>query len=105
MPAAKWENCILGCVKHNIASRSKKVIIPLYLVLMQPHLEYCVQFWAPQHKKGFDVLENIQKRATKQAKGMEGISCKERLRTLALSSLEKKRLKRLNHNKQPHCFF
>ncbi|KAK4816555.1 hypothetical protein QYF61_017945 [Mycteria americana] len=46
--AAKRANHILGCIKHSITSRSKEVIIPLYLVMLQPHLECCVQFWAPQ---------------------------------------------------------
>jgi len=34
---------ILGCIKHS----SEVVVIPLYLVKMQPHFEYCVHFWAP----------------------------------------------------------
>lgn len=36
-------NCILGCIKHSIASQSK-VIIPLYSTLVWLRLEYCVRF-------------------------------------------------------------
>jgi len=38
--AAERANCIRGCIKHSITNQSKEVIIPLYLALVRPHLEY-----------------------------------------------------------------
>lgn len=47
----KKVNGVLNDVKRSVASRSRKVILPLYLAPVSPHLEFCVQFWASEFKR------------------------------------------------------
>jgi len=56
---AQKSNCILGCIKRSLTSRSREVILSHYSTLVRPHLEYCIQLWSAQHRKDVDLLEQV----------------------------------------------
>ena len=89
--AAKKGNRILGTMKRTIVSRDKEIIMRLYKTLVRPHLEYCVQAWNPFLKKDIDMLERVQRRATKMIRGLHRLSYEERLKICGLTTLEKRR--------------
>ena len=89
--AAQKANCILGCIQRSMAIKVSEVMLPLCSTLVRPHLEYCIQMRSSQHRRDIDLLEHIQRRATKMMHGMEHLSYEARLRELGLFSLENRR--------------
>lgn len=68
MLSAQKAKRILGCIKRSTTSRSREATLPIYSALMRPHMEYCVQFWGPQHKKD---IKWVQSRAMKMIVRLE----------------------------------
>lgn len=89
--AVKKANAVLGMIRRNIHFKSKDVIVRLYKALVRPKLEYCIQAWCPYLKKDIDILERVQKRATKMIEGYKNLCYEDRLNNTGLIKLEKRR--------------
>ena len=91
--AASKGNQVLGMIRRNITYKEKNLIVPLYKAIVRPHLEYCIQAWSPYLRKDIDMLEKIQRRATKLIPGLRDLRYEERLKECGLTTLETRRLR------------
>ena len=90
--AASNGNQVLGMIRRNITNKDKSLIVPLYKAIGPP-LEYCIQAWSTYLRKDIDMLEKIQRRATKLIPGLRDLRYEERLKECGLTTLETRRLR------------
>lgn len=60
--------------RRSIASRLRETLIPTCLVVGRPHLEHCIQFWAPQFtglhpKRDVKKLEQLPEKLLRLSEG------------------------------------
>lgn len=64
MLTAQEANHILGCIKKKKKKKDRQareeVTSPFYPALGKLYLEYCIQAWSPQNKKGMELLGRVQ---------------------------------------------
>ena len=61
----------IACIKKTKCYSVREKSVALLQVF---HIQYCVQFWAPQFKKDEELLERVQRRATRMRRGLEHLS-------------------------------
>ena len=86
-------NRILGFISRSVSNRTADVILKLYLALVRPHMDYAVQFWCPYYRMDIDSLERVQRRMTKMIHNIRNLPYEERLKSLGLHSLERRRVR------------
>ena len=86
-------NRMLGLIKIGFACLDQEMFMNLYPVLVRPLLEYCVQIWSPYKRKHINLIERVQRRATKLVPALRDLPYEERLRRLKLTTLEDRRIR------------
>ena len=69
------------------------MFLPVYQAIVRPHLEYCVQAWAPYYRKDIDCLERVQRLATPMISGQKGKTYIQRLVDIKQFSLNRRRIR------------
>jgi len=88
---SKKANGIMAVIRRTFTCLDIKCFNLLYKALVRSHLEYGVTTWFPYKVKDIEIIESVQKRATKQVKLIRHLHYSERLRRLNLPTLRYRR--------------
>ena len=86
-------NKVLGLIKRTFQFIDEELLRQLYTTLVRPHLEYAQTVWSPHLKKHINVLEGVQRRATRILPSLKELDYKQRLTKLNLYSLTYRRIR------------
>ena len=89
----KKANQMLGIIKSTFKYIDCDIFSLLYKTLVRPHVEYASSVWSPHTKKHQEIIEKLQRRATKLVPELKHLSYEERLRKLKLPTLQYRRLR------------
>lgn len=89
----KKANSFLYVIRKSFQTMTVEVFIKIYKTYVRPLLEYGYQIWSPYFKKDIDLLESVQRKATKTPYALRRKTYEERLQILGLTSLEERRLR------------
>ena len=84
-------NRVLGQIRRTFSYLDKNMMRQLFIAFVRPHLEFGNVVWSPHHKKYIDMIERVQRRATKCVPGLKDKSYEERLSVMKLPSLKFRR--------------
>ncbi len=91
--AANRARRLLFLLRRGFAILTPEIFRPLYLALVTPILEYGQQASSPYLRRDIDLMERIQRLATRMVKGMRELPYEDRRRRLNIFSLERRRLR------------
>ena len=84
-------NRIVGQIRRSFSYLDKDIMRQLFIAFVRPHLEFSNVVWSPHHRKYIDMIERVQRRATKCVPGLKNKTYEERLAEMKLPSLRFRR--------------
>lgn len=91
--AASTANRILGVLRNAFVSRDLEIWRRLYSTYIRPHLEFAVQAWCPNSKGDIQVIERVQRRATKIPHCLKNMRYEDRCEQMGIVKLTERRMR------------
>ena len=89
----KKANSVLFLIQRAFENKSVQMIGAMYKTFVRPILEYAHSVWNPYFIKDIEILERVQRRATKIPELTKHLPYEERLRVFGLTTLRERRLR------------
>ena len=86
-------NSMVGKINHSFNYLDVHMFKAIYPSMIRSHMEHAVQAWSPQLRKDINLMELVQRRATKLVQSLRNEPYEERKRVLDLTSLEERRMR------------
>jgi hypothetical protein len=83
----------MGLIRRTYTFLDETSFRYLFQALVRPNLEYAAAVWSPYTKKDIELIENVQRRATKQVPSLKQLSHTDRLKKLKMPKLKYRRLR------------
>ena len=84
-------NRIVGLRRRTFVSLEGESFKNLYVALVRSHLEYANQVWSPYLDKDKEIVEGVQRRATKLVPTLKKMNYEQRLKKLGIPTLAYRR--------------
>jgi len=86
-------NRVLGMLVKTFVSRDPNLWKKLYISLVRPHLEFASSCWNPYLQSDIDILEKVQKRASRIPSNMKHLDYEKRLEIWGITTLKDRRIR------------
>ena len=84
---ANKANQLLGLIMKSFTNLNEHTLPLLYKSLVRPHLEYANVVWGPTFTTDLNIIESVQRRATRYVQNVSHLPYHERLSYLNLPTL------------------